>query len=149
MLRRDVDDVCEAQPPLKRRKDEEGTLPSGPKTIAEAMKWAESTESMLRQLGQGFFNRDYAARLRETLLSGVCLRTGYSGLGGPEEALHQIVFALRLPPDVVKCQRGGDILEQCRNALCHRVGASAPQCVHGDIMDAQNRPRLILQHSSC
>ena len=136
MLQQDVDEVSSARAPLlKKRKCKEGQLPPGPTTCEEALNWVPPCLHQMHDMGLGLYNVDYRDRLQKALASGLLLRTDFSGLGGPEEALDQILTGLGMSRELVTCQRAGDILEHCRAALCHRTGVSAPRCVHADIVD--------------
>ena len=62
-------------------------------------------------------------------------------MGGPEEALHQILavassVALAIPGGLVegiRFLRAGDISEVCRRVVLQRSGPCAPRCVFGDL----------------
>ena len=129
MLEPDVECIP-AQPALKRRKNDKA-WPLGPASSAEAFAWAPRSLQMLRDRGLAHLGENYAARLHRALQQGICLRTDYSGLGGAEEALHQLVAALNLPET---CQQACDLSEACRDLLCSRYGPSMPRCVHVDIL---------------
>ena len=135
MLQPDVD-ACFAEPPLKRLKNDD--LPDGPKTAAAALDWVQPCLQSLKRRGLELFNVDYLSKLRETLQNGLCLRTDYSGVGGPEEALDLIFAGLELPGQLLKCQRAGDLDKRCQHVLLHRgalPGSSGPRCVRGNMLD--------------
>ena len=131
MLHR-ADDML-SEPPLKRQRDEE--LPCGPKTAEESFGWAESSFNKLQQRGKELVGEDCAALVKSALRSGLCWRTDYSGLGSPEEALHDIFNAFSADATRLYCQRAGDMAPHCRHVLCNRSGPSKPECVHMNITD--------------
>ena len=75
------------------------------------------------------------------LAGGLHVHTDYSGMGCPEEALHQILavassVALAIPGGLVegiRFLRAGDISEVCRRVVLQRSGPCAPRCVFGDL----------------
>ena len=134
-LQSDFDTTClSLEPPLKKRK--EPNLAPGPDTHADADRWAFKSLEALRDTGLQQFGVDFAARLRSTLAAGLCMRTDYSGLGGPEEALDQVFRALgNREAFQFTCQRSGDVLRCARDLLKSRQGLSRPACVHVNILE--------------
>ena len=134
-------DVEFVQPVQKRRRLFESKLlesrPLGPRTHADADGWVHDSFRMLKECGQRFFGVDFSVQLLQRLepSRGVCMRTDYSGLGGPEEALEQIIRALQLDDSSVRCQRAGDKEQHIKALLLARRGPSRPECVHGDIVE--------------
>ena len=107
MLQQDVDEVSSARAPLlKKRKCKEGQLPPGPTTCEEALNWVPPCLQQMHDIGLGLYNVDYRDRLQKALASGILLRTDFSGLGGPEEALDQILTGLGMSHELVTCQQG-------------------------------------------
>eukprot|EP00439_Symbiodinium_sp_Y106_P025582 s5201_g3.t1 len=131
MLQQDVDEAF-TEPLLKKRRPD---LPDGPKTASEAHDWVCTCLTKLADRGQQFFHIDFCERLQQSLQSGLCLRTDYSGLGGPEEALCQLARGLHLDERVLMCQRACDKEQHCRRVLMHRASASRPSCVQKDILE--------------
>ena len=122
------------EPPLKKRK--EANLVPGPNTHADVDRWASRSLDALQSTGLEEFGIDFAARLRNKLAAGLCMRTDYSGLGGPEEAFDQIFRALGSSEAFqFTCQRSGDILPYARDLLKSRLGLSRPACVHANILE--------------
>ena len=135
----DVAMELEGRRKVKRQKLR-NDFPPGPRTHAEADAWVTSTMNALRERGLQQFNVDFAVRLVDAMQPGhgVCLRTDYSGMGGPEEALHEIVMALGIDSSAVICQRAGDIDESAMTVLkCRglRWSSCSECCVHHDIVD--------------
>ncbi|OLP89574.1 hypothetical protein AK812_SmicGene28969 [Symbiodinium microadriaticum] len=131
MLQPDVDETF-AEPLLKKRRS---YLPDGPKTASEAHDWVSTCLTKLADRGRMLFNVNFCERLQKSLQVGLCLRTDYSGLGGPEEALCQLARGLRLDESVLMCQRACDKEQHCRRVLMHRASASRPSCVQTDILE--------------
>ncbi|CAE7778137.1 unnamed protein product [Symbiodinium sp. CCMP2592] len=128
--------------PVRRKRKADGELDgiSGPRSHAEADAWVDSTMKLLRDRGLREFGVDFADRLLQALQpgTGICMRSDYSGLGGPEEAWWQIAKALRLDHEVITCQRCSDIDAAAQYVLLHRSkasGCSRSCCVLGDIRE--------------
>ena len=121
--------------------------PAGPATVVALFLWAQQYWQLLRVRGQGCFNLDLAAALLRHISLGLRIHTDYSGMGGPEEAMHQILLAAMelFPGDLgslVKFVRGGDNSPSCRHVLLGRIGPCAPECVFGDLT-ARCPPHLL------
>ena len=123
MLQSDTDSSF-VEPPLKKLKNDD--LPDGPKTPAEAQNWVAACLKSLEHVGLEVFRVDYASKLRATLQKGLCLRTDYSGVGGPEEALSLIFHGLGLNDDLLNCQRACDVDQHCQSVLNCVAGRQHP-----------------------
>ena len=118
-------------------------LPLGPQTAAESVRWAPQLLDQLAAHSKKYFGVDFALQAEERLRCGICLRTDYSGLGSPEEALSKILVAVQshsfaefqCDPKKFCCQRAGDIESCCRQVLLSHEGVFKPSCVHGDILE--------------
>ena len=128
----------------------------GPASAAEALAWCIAAWRMLRANGELIGCSGMADNLWAALLGGIVICTEYSGMGGPEDALHQITRTgeqlYKHSSGVIACLRAGDLLPHCRFTLCHHVGRLAPRCVFGDIMlrcSAEDRMRLSRLAMAC
>ena len=115
-------------------------LPPGPARVAECQAWASHYWKALEVRGGNLLNTNLAHKLESALSAGVWISTEYSGVGGPEYALHQIVMARQQgsrPPDFdIGVLRAGDIKAECRSLLLQGVSEEMkPGCVFGNILD--------------
>ena len=85
---------CEAQqPPSPKKHGSMHTLrvptdPRGPTTVAALFAWSIQFWCALRDEGLASLGIDVAASLGRVLAGGLHVHTDYSGMGGPEEAMH-------------------------------------------------------------
>lgn len=144
----------DVEPPPKRLRagkvglwERQNWVCPGPADARAAVHWALADLDSLATQGAICFGVQFEERLKTVLNSGVILRTDYSGIGGAEEALQQIITAcnerLSSSTTASSVQRSGDLLSHCRWLLCQHRGATAPQCVHGNILDRM--PKHILK----
>ena len=118
-------------------------LPLGPQTAAESVRRAPQLLDQLAAHSKKYFGVDFALQAEERLRCGICLRTDYSGLGSPGEALSKILVAvqshsfaeLQSDPKKFCCQRAGGIESCCRQVLLSHEGVFKPSCAHGDILE--------------
>ena len=71
------------------------TDPRGPTTVAALFAWSIQFWCALRDEGLASLGIDFAACLGSVLAGGLHVHTDYSGMGGPEEAMHEILGLLR------------------------------------------------------
>ena len=101
--------------------------------------WAAFGWQALETRGLETFGINLAERLMAALKRGVYLNTDYSGMGGPEEALRQVV--VQSPSqhgdlsEALVPGRAGDLMPHCRQVCCGHRGKLAPVRVFGNILD--------------
>ena len=145
-LHRDFDDdaalqaTCQPHSAKAKRRRTEVLLPLGPQTHAEADAWVQSSMIGLRDRGMQEFGVDFSVSLQASLEPGrgLCLRTDYSGMGGPEEALHQMEMALSLDSSALVCQQGDDLDTDALTMWRYRIfrwSACSECCLHGNILE--------------
>lgn len=130
--------------PMAKRRRMHNYLPNGPpgpSTIHEFFSWAQQYWAKLSTHGLGH-------ALANALGRGLNIHTDYSGMGGPEDAVRQIVEAAPNSDDLrdgrVRFERAGDCDEICRQVLLNHEGWSSPGCVFGSITD--RCPMQLLEH---
>ena len=106
----------------------------GPATLAEILDWAPQYLKLIAIQSPGMY-RNIVAKLFETPLHVV---TDYSGLGGPERALDDIIGALRGNFGVdakIVFHRAREMNASCRKVLLCRTPPRGPVHVFGDIFE--------------
>ena len=111
----------------------------GPQSRADIFNWPQAAVLVLQANGKLLTQMDLQKELIDKCSEGLCLITEYSGLGGPEESLSQLMECVSSLAgktfDNVSCLKAGDIQEHCRKVLCSHSGPLAPKCVFGDLLD--------------
>lgn len=101
--------------------------------------WAPAHLRQMKNQGAALFGVDFAASTARAFEMGLNLNTDYSGLGGPEVALQQVLLAVQEErPSIQDCvvvSKAGDLLAHCRSVLLQHSGPSKPKCVFGDSLD--------------
>ena len=111
----------------------------GPRSQLEALAWTKADREALEVRGRFWTGVDCIQKIKKCMADGVIMRTDYSGMGTPEEALRHI--ELEFGADFhghsgrCRCQRAGDILPHCRSLLKANNSTMAPACIHKDIME--------------
>ena len=135
--------------------------PAGPASAEEAVLWAMDDLQAMRSVGMEHFKVDFQKRVLEVLIRGVGLVTDYSGIGGAEEAQHQILLAARallergqpqagsgqIAKGKVCVRRACDILPYARSILAKHEGECKPRCVQGNMLD--RLPAKLLKRLRC
>ena len=123
------------------------SLPAGPSNGREAVHWASTDLDALSVRGIAKVGVDLKHRLVAALKRGVIMRTDYSGVGGAEESLRQMLLAMHdqdpdFWPKNIKVQRSGDVLPGARKILATHHQPCRPRCIHGDLLDRLPPPLL-------
>ncbi|CAK8998033.1 unnamed protein product [Durusdinium trenchii] len=124
-------------------------VPEGPRTAAESVCWAPRLLKVFKEQSIRHFETDFSFAAQAMSQKGIALRTDYSGLGSPEEAMSKVLTALQdrsftqFDPSKFFAQRAGDLESSCRKVLMNHQDTFAPKCVHGDILD--RCPPAVLQ----
>ena len=147
MLQADCDDVHAFVAEPARKKTRWADFQRGPRTCEEAFEWPRSMVELLSKQGLEHFQQDFGLRLREAMCrDGLCMRSDYSGMGAPEEALHILCafFEREMGESVVKlpvvCQRACELLPYARRLLAARSGCCKDACINKDLMERCPEP---------
>ncbi len=124
----------------------------GATSIEDALDWVRSALCMIEANSQEACGSQLMPELLAKLSAGVHLLTDYSGFGGPEEALNQIVEDVEQLKGIslnnVRSLRAGDIDAVCRSILAAHDSNLRPSCVFGDILDRRPAGDVTFMHEA-
>ena len=130
----------------------QGDFPPGPCTLDEALAWATQYLTRIDQNQPQMYKRIVEKLLFTDFSSPLMVTADYSGLGGPELALDEILDALRSRGLNVSVRffRAREKSKQCRVVLLARPPPAGPEHVFKDILDSlsasQQMKTLLLEH---